>query len=93
MNLKEAIKECKELWKEIEESGKTKYGFLNSPDGARWLAKHYWGSCPLCEYANPACSDCPLVIQYGKLCIELGFRDCGESSPEWFKAVRELKEK
>lgn len=101
---KEAVRECKELWKEIEESGETKYGFLDSPAGGRWKDKHYYGNCPLCEYATAlrkrhptvgpelkVCDVCPLVTQYGKECTMLGFKDGGLSSPEWFEAVRGLK--
>jgi len=94
---REAIRECKRLWKEIEKSGLTKYGFLNSPDGKKWKGKGYWGNCPLCEYTKqvtkglPRCSICSLVTQYGKRCRELGFDDHGHSLPEWFKAIRGLK--
>jgi len=94
---REAIRECKRLWKAIEKSGLTKYGFLNSPDGKKCKDKGYWGNCPLCEYSRqvtqslPSCSICPLITQYGKSCSELGFNDSGHSLPEWFKAIRGLK--
>lgn len=94
----EAVRKCKELWEEIEKSGDTKYGFLSSSDGERWMNERYWGSCPLCEYAGnksaslPSCSVCPLVTQYGKMCSGLGFSDFHKCSPEWFKIIRGLKE-
>ena len=95
MTKREAIKECKELWKEIKKSGETKYGFLNSPGGKKWLAKDYHGNCPLCEYKGPTvqlgCARCPLKTQYDKNCIMLGFSDLGRSSPAFFKAVEGLK--
>ncbi len=87
---REAVHECKKLWKAIEESGLTKYGFLNSPEGQVWRNKHYIGNCPLCECYN--CRSCPLIIQYGKECIYLGFDDHGPCDKEWFKAIRDLKE-
>ena len=86
---REAISECKRLWEEIEKSGKDKYEFLNSPDGKKWLDKDYQDDCPLCEYAGgTACDRCPLRIQYGKGCYDLGFND---DKPGWFEAVRGLK--
>ena len=91
---RKAISECKRLWKEIEESGKTKYNFIyRSPAGDKWLAKHYQGGCPLCEYSGINCKICPLKTQYGKCCDELGFENHGHipSTPEWFEAVRGLK--
>lgn len=105
MTKKEAVKECKKLWKEIEESGETKYGFLfDSPTGKKWIDKNYSGYCPLCEYATAlhkrrraaepelkVCDVCPLVTQYGKKCVYLGFTDSGMSLPEWFEVVRGLR--
>lgn len=88
---REAVRECKRLWQEIEKSGETKYGFLNSPAGERWTNEHYWGNCPLCDYA-PHCIRCLLVTQYNKRCGELGFNDHGYSTPEWFEAIKGLKE-
>lgn len=95
---KEAIRECKELWAEIEESELDKFGFLNSQAGERWRDKGYVHDCPLCELAfafRLDCPKCPLVKQYGKNCYKLGFRDRDEFNdinPRFFKAVRELKE-
>ena len=75
MTRTKAIKECKELWGEIEKSGETKYEFLNSPAGKKWLDKNYFGNCPLCEYAGSKCSEeedscsyCPLTTQYEEIC-------------------------
>ena len=89
---REAIRECKRLWKEIEKSGLTKYGFLNSPDGKKWKDKDYQAYCPLCEYTGRwNCWRCPLMVQYGETCTHLGFNDSGLSTPDWFDAVRGLK--
>lgn len=93
---KEAVRECKELWKEIEESGLTKYEFLNSFDGAKWKAKHYQSNCPLCEYAHyfsSGCLQCPLITQYSKRCDELDFGNNMHSKPKWFGYIRGLKER
>ena len=99
MTKRQAIKECKELWGEIEKSGKTKYGFLDSPAGAKWLAKDYESNCSLCDYAKSecpeeedSCSYCPLMTQYGEYCYALGFRDpIDYSLPSFFEVVRGLK--
>ncbi len=93
MTKREAIRECKELWKEIEESGKTKYGFLGSPSGKKWRDKDYRSSCPLCEYSGSNCTKCPLITQYGKMCAQLGFKTYGHTPglPEFYEAVRGLK--
>ena len=87
---REAIRECKRLWKEIEESGLSKYGFLHSPDGEKWLCKNYQDNCPLCEYASGnACDKCTLQTKYGKSCYKLDFTS---HTPEWYEAVKGLKE-
>ncbi|KKK88094.1 hypothetical protein LCGC14_2746600 [marine sediment metagenome] len=52
MKEKESIEETKELWGEIEKSGKSKRQFLASPAGKKWVAKGYLYDCPLCEYAR-----------------------------------------
>ena len=87
---KEAISECKKLWTEIEKSGLTKYEFLETPEGQVWIDKDYESHCPLCECSED-CYSCPLVVQYNKMCPELGFNEDIHSTPEWFKAIRELK--
>lgn len=96
---REAIRECKKLWEEIEESELSKIDFLNSPDGEKWADKNYGNDCPLCEYTGfLSCQKCPLKTQYEKDCCDLGFRDLdanlkGEISlPSFFEAVRGLKE-
>jgi len=96
MNKRQAIKECKELWREIEESGLSKTEFLRTPADEKWVNKDYWGDCPLCEYSQSkegmaTCNHCPLVTQYGKNCYKLGFNDDKLSLPSFFKAIRGLK--
>ena len=92
---KVAISECKKLWKEIEEHGRSKYNFLlHTLDGEKWMDKDYRSSCPLCEYANQVsrkkttCYSCPLYKQYGKYCWDFNYKD---STPEWLEAIRGLK--
>ena len=91
---KQAIKECKALWEAIEKSGLSKWDFLKTDEGAKWKGKGWKGNCPLCEYASQIrdgdCSDCPLLKKYKKLCPDLGYLEANVSTPEWFKAVREL---
>lgn len=89
--IREAVRECKRLWKEIGKSGLSKQNFLASPAGDKWIAKNYQNDCPLCHYAGDDCHDCPLVIQYGKLCEELGYQR-NPPEPKFFEAVRGLKE-
>ena len=93
-----AIKECKELWAEIKESGLCKYSFIHSGAGDKWREKNYIGHCPLCEYAeygkeySEDCHRCPLVIQYGENCSQLGFAGFHKSTTDaWFAAVEGLK--
>ncbi len=91
---KKAISECKELWKEIDESGLSKDAFLDTPAGKKWMDKEYESDCPLCEYAyDPIkkCPQCPLVKQYGQICFGLGFYGADRNS-SFFKAIRELKD-
>ena len=93
MNKKQAIKECKELWKEIEKSGLGKYDFLETLAGRKWLDKYYDSDCPLCEYVGGEkhdCEKCPLLIQYGRDCFDLDF-EAKPIPPSWFEAVRGLK--
>ena len=91
MTKREAIRECKRLWKEIGKFGKDKDDFLESPAGEKWLDKDYQNDCPLCEYARgKGCEFCPLYTQYDKGCYELNF----EANPptQFIKAVMGLKE-
>lgn len=47
----EAIKECKELWRLIKKSRKSKWSFLHiTEDGKTWAGKDYASDCPLCEW-------------------------------------------
>ena len=92
---KKAISECKELWKEIEESGKDKYDFFHSPDGEKWVEKDYQLGCPLCEYTLVSkvrlCGfACPLVLQYNRGCDTWGW-GADPPDPKFFEAVRGLK--
>lgn len=95
---RQAIRECKKLWKEIKKSGLSKNQFLCSEEGAKWRNKGYWASCPLCEYAIRAdgrgrCDRCPLVLQYGRKCDELGYSLFGDLvPPEFFTYIKDLKE-
>lgn len=91
---REAIRECKRLWKELEKSGLTKGEFLfDTRAGRKWLNKLYNSDCPLCEYAkrHNSCRYCPLFTQYNKGCFELGYAGWIHCSPEWFKAIQGLK--
>ncbi len=91
---KKAIVECKALWKEIEESGLSKNDFLDSPAGERWESKGYEANCPLCEYVgeNDCEEKCPLYLQYGEMCMDLGFTlKSGIAELRFFEAVRGLK--
>lgn len=98
MTKREAIRECKRLWKEIEKSNKTKAVFFISPEGEEWRAKDYFYDCPLCEYGRGKsylgrdCDKCPLVQQYKVDCFSLGFSNQLKSKPRFFKAVKGLKE-
>ncbi len=94
---REAIRECKELWGEIEKSRLSKSGFLNSKDGEKWLKKGYVCNCPLCDVADANCDDCQLTIQYGTnsdflSCYDLGFDENEVPTPEWLNAIKGLKE-
>lgn len=67
-----AIRECKELWREIKASGLDKYNFFLSVKSEKWRDKHYPYNCPLCKYSHPRkshdfvyCRKCPLELQYG----------------------------
>ena len=93
MTRKEAVRECKLLWEEIEESGLSKLNFLASPAGVKWFDKEYQDNCPLCNYVADkiGCDMCPLVKQYGKRCGELGYGS-NPPDPEFFETVRNLEE-
>lgn len=91
---KQAIKECKELWEEIEASGLSKGEFLYSTkEGRRWRHKNYSCDCPPCHFDkqfNDDCTHCPLVTKYGKDCYGLGY--CGKElhSLSFIEAIRNL---
>ncbi len=89
---REAIRECKRIWKEIGESGLDKDAFLESPNGKKWLAKSYECNCPLCEYASRGCNVCPLYAQYDTTCTPLGYEEVGCGSTRFLDAVKGLKE-
>ncbi len=99
MNRRTAIRECKQLWGEIEKSGLGKLEFLDSPDGEKRRAKDYLNHCPLCELSwGYRCKSCPLVTQLGAKrtknddppCYSLGFND-EEPSPAFWANVKKLK--
>ncbi len=94
MTKREAIRECKKLWKEIEKSGLTKEGFFATAMSNKWRVKSYHSECPLCQYSKVikgvGCRPCPLTEQYDKSCFELGyFKDTRHS--KFFTAIRGLK--
>lgn len=87
---RQAIRECKKLWREIKKSGcKTKNDFLKTLVGKKWLVKNYIFNCPLCEYSTRCTLDCPLFVQYNKTCSDLWWDN---PSKEWYDAVFGLKE-
>ena len=89
---KQAIKKCKEIWGLVKASGLSKDDFLETPEGAKWIGK-YENDCPLCEYVEKEgvlCLDCPLIIQYGKGCDELGF-DPRKPCPDFITDIEGLK--
>jgi hypothetical protein len=96
---REAIRECKRLWRAIENSGeKSKYDFLYSKEGKIWLDKNLKWDCPLCNFSNikqrddkNCLNNCPLVKQYGLDCCELGWND-DRFTPEWLEKIYGLKE-
>ena len=91
MNRRDAIRECKKLWGEIEASGLSKWAFLNAVGGQKWDAKEYSADCPLCHYSGVDCEGkCPLFLQLGDGCYELGFNDF-DPCPDFWEAVRKLK--
>ncbi len=95
MTKREAIRECKRLGREIEKSGLSKDEFLQSGVGRVWVNKGYDLNCPLCEYTlgRGECKErCPLYRQYGNGCYGMGFNDTDCSPPEWFEAIRNLKD-
>ena len=76
---REAIRECKRLWKEIGKSGLSKSGFFYSLEGEKWREKNYQDDCPLCEHVanhkKHGCSYCILTTQFGTGCRVLGYAD------------------
>lgn len=99
MDRRTAIRECKELWGLIEESGLSKEDFLDTPQGMRWLREHANHRCPLCRYTLakmtelnglPLCNHyCPLRTQLGKDCITLRYND--DRPTEFIAAVKKLR--
>ena len=85
----QAIKECKELWKRIKETGWSKRVVI-----FRYYPHmlDYRSYCPLCEWAHQykGCIMCPLVKQFGETCTALGY-DSIYSTKEWFNTIKELK--
>lgn len=76
MTRKFAINETKKLWTEIKKSGLSKFNFLRTENGKKWVEKNYHSHCPLCDYTmgeDYCCDDCPLVKKYVKACGKLGY--------------------
>jgi hypothetical protein len=103
---REAIRECKRLWKAIEKSGLSKVDFLNTIDGEIFKDKNYRAGCPLCDYSmqkgigfltyrSKDCKKyCPLIEQYGHGCIALGYGENSSWIPtkKWLDKIYGLKE-
>ena len=87
---REAIRECKRLWKEIVKSGLSKWRFLGSDAGEKWRKKGYILDCPLCGYAWTRCgTHCPLYLQYGKGCDEMPYDTDPKAFYEYVKGLKE----
>ena len=95
MDKRTAIRECKNLWKEIDESGLSKDDFLYTTEGEKWLDKRYLSACPLCEYVISSkegdCDACPLCEQFDMTCFSLGFHHTEKHSRDFLRAVRNLR--
>jgi len=89
---REAIRECKRLWKAIEKSGLGKEDFLKSKEGKVWRDKQYINDCPLCDLTCFKCCDCLLIKQYDENCYDLGFGDINKPSQGWLNTIKGLKE-
>jgi len=105
---RQAIRECKKLWREIKASGRIKDVFLfHTPQGRHWLEKGYGSYCPMIQYhfsvsvkTSPhtdVCGRCPLPqMQHGisniLRCVLLGYQPDNIPSPEWLAVVEGLKE-
>ena len=93
MTKREAIRECKRMWKEIVKSGLSKYGFLSTQAGEKWRDKGYRVDCPLCQYAwvssHGNCNSCPLKVQYGRFCISLDYETDPKGFYEYVKGLKE----
>lgn len=92
MQKREAIRDCKRLWKEIVESGLQKREFFDTDAGIQWEEDNGY-DCPLCAYVgshkDPLCDvHCPLVLQYGKGCTELRFYSDPAGFYEYVKGLK-----
>lgn len=91
----------------IEESGLSKDDYIEKTESGNILKeKGYPYRCPLCKYTFGSmenapypwdidiknCSECPFVKQYGKVCIDLGFKEIEIPTKEWLDIIRNLKE-
>jgi len=87
----QAIRETKQLWHEIEDAGVNKGLFLMYTErGAYWSSKNYMLDCPLCEFTNGNCNQCPLIKQYSKTCVDLNYH---KQTTRWYEAIYNLKRK
>jgi hypothetical protein len=96
---REAIRECKRVWKAIFNSGLSKAAYINSKEGKFWRDKNYKFDCPLCNYAKAVRMDdfncrtrCPLQIQYHNTCLNLSWSLDKLPSEKWLEAVNGLRE-
>jgi hypothetical protein len=89
----EAVRQCKELWTMINESGCNKRNFFETDKRAKKFKK-YSAHCPLCQYVKDIhgkCYDCPIKEQYGVLCWRVGYSS-RFTRYEWTEAIMNLKE-
>jgi len=95
--LKDAVKDCQNMWDDIKASGLSKADFLDTARGKEWHSKGYENDCPLCHYADQFksfCDNCPIFnhVDEDDLrwdCYHYGF-DEDPPSASWFELVKSL---
>ena len=97
---RQAIRECKKMWKLITKSCLGKYEWFKT-DASIPFSNKYMHDCPLCEYTNNlrirsvntfdlACRPfCPLYIQLNEGCLGLNYMQ--EDTTEFYNALLKLK--